>query len=157
LPAKTAAALRDMGLFWLKTQAELGGDPLAPLDFCDVIEEFAYADASVAWAAMIGAGCDGLAAGWLPDAGAVFTDPLPVIAGQLSPRGTGSPVDGGYVVTGRWGFPPVSPTPRGLSVLLHPPATRGSSCSSCRRSGLRSSTTGTSRELGSAVRGAARA
>lgn len=106
LPAETAALLADLGFFWLKTPAELGGTPLAPLDFCDVIEELAYADGSVAWAAMIGAGCCGLAGGWLPAADRIFTSAqtLPVVAGQLSPRGTGTPVSGGYEVSGRWGF-----------------------------------------------------
>jgi alkylation response protein AidB-like acyl-CoA dehydrogenase len=111
LPPDTVATLREMGLFWLKTPAELGGMPLSPVEFCDVIEELAYADVSTAWAAMIGAGCCGLAAGWLPEGGArrVFapgtpTSALPVVAGQLAPRGTGRPAEGGYVVTGRWGF-----------------------------------------------------
>ncbi len=108
LPSDAVQTLRDMGVFWLKTPAELGGTPLDPLDFCDVIEELAYADSSTAWAAMIGAGCCGLAAGWLPDAGArrVFGPgrPLPVVAGQPQPRGTGRPVSDGFVVTGRWGF-----------------------------------------------------
>jgi indole-3-acetate monooxygenase len=111
LPPDTVATLRELGLFWLKTPAELGGMPLSPVEFCDVIEELAYADVSTAWAAMIGAGCCGLAAGWLPEAGArrVFapgtpTSALPVVAGQLAPRGTGRPAEGGYVVTGRWGF-----------------------------------------------------
>jgi indole-3-acetate monooxygenase len=108
LPPDAVQTLRDMGVFWLKTPAELGGTPLNPVDFCDVIEELAYADSSTAWAAMIGAGCGGLAAGWLPDAGArrVFAadQPLPVLAGQPQPRGTGLPVRGGYLVTGRWGF-----------------------------------------------------
>ena len=108
LPAETVRTLRDMGLFWLKTPSELGGTPLPPLEFCDVIEELAYADVSTAWAAMIGAGCAGLAGGWLPEEGArrVFAAgrPLPVIAGQLQPRGTGRPADGGYLVTGRWSF-----------------------------------------------------
>lgn len=106
LPPETVTILRDMGFFWVKTPEELGGTPLPPLEFCDVVEELAYADASVAWAAMIGAGCNGLAGGWLPDAAAVFAPgaPLPVVAGQLSPRGTGAPADGGYVVSGRWGF-----------------------------------------------------
>jgi alkylation response protein AidB-like acyl-CoA dehydrogenase len=108
LPRDTVETLRGLGLFWLKTPAELGGTPLDPLAFCDVIEELAYIDVSVAWAAMIGAGCCGLAGGWLPEAGAqeVFPadQPLPVLAGQLSPRGTGVPADGGYLVTGRWGF-----------------------------------------------------
>jgi alkylation response protein AidB-like acyl-CoA dehydrogenase len=108
LPADTVATLRELGVFWLKTPAELGGTPISPLSFCSVVEELAYIDASTAWTAMIGAGCNGLAAGWLPEAGVqeVFTtgQPLPVVAGQLSPRGTATPVDGGYLVTGRWGF-----------------------------------------------------
>jgi indole-3-acetate monooxygenase len=108
LPADTVAALRDLGVFWLKTPVEFGGRPLNPVDFCDVIEELAYADASTAWTAMIGAGCGGLASGWLPESGLrrMFTPdgPLPVVAGQLQPRGTGRPVPGGYTVTGRWSF-----------------------------------------------------
>jgi indole-3-acetate monooxygenase len=118
LPNDAVAALRALGLFWLKTPAELGGTPLSPLEFCDVIEELAYIDTSTAWAAMIGAGCNGLAGGWLPEAGArrIFGAPaataaggaggrsLPVIAGQLAPRGTGAPASGGYLVHGRWGF-----------------------------------------------------
>ncbi len=108
LPPDAVETLRDLGLFWLKTPAELGGRPLNPVDFCDVIEELAYADASTAWTAMIGAGCGGLASGWLPEPGVrrVFAPdrPLPVVAGQLQPRGTGRPVPGGYTVTGRWSF-----------------------------------------------------
>jgi indole-3-acetate monooxygenase len=108
LPADTVSTVRSLGLFWLKTPAGLGGTPLSPVEFCDVIEELAYADVSTAWAAMIGAGCCGLAGGWLPEAGArrVFAPdrPLPVLAGQLAPRGTGQRVEGGYAVTGRWGF-----------------------------------------------------
>jgi indole-3-acetate monooxygenase len=108
LPIDAVETLRRMGVFWLKTPAELGGTPLDPMSFCDVIEELAYADSSTAWAAMIGAGCGGLAGGWLPEAGAltVFTPgrALPVVAGQLQPRGTGRQVDGGYLVRGRWSF-----------------------------------------------------
>ena len=115
LPHDAVAILRSLGLFWLKTPAELGGTPLSPVEFSDVIEELAYVDTSTAWAAMIGAGCNGLAGGWLPEEGArqVFgrgsddTAPdgvRPVVAGQLAPRGTGHPVRGGYLVSGRCGF-----------------------------------------------------
>jgi alkylation response protein AidB-like acyl-CoA dehydrogenase len=118
LPHDAVATLRELGLFWLKTPAELGGTPLSPVEFSEVIEELAYIDTSTAWAAMIGAGCNGLAGGWLPEAGArrIFGDGAdaratgaagfgrPVIAGQLAPRGTGSPAAGGYLVHGRWGF-----------------------------------------------------
>src|ERR1700729_3601382 len=118
LPHDAVAILRSLGLFWLKTPAELGGTPLSPIEFCDVIEELAYIDTSTAWAAMIGAGCNGLAGGWLPEAGArrIFGPaagpaaggtggrPLPVLGGPLPPRGTGAPTAGGYLVHGRWGF-----------------------------------------------------
>jgi indole-3-acetate monooxygenase len=110
LPHDAVAILRSLGLFWLKTPAELGGTPLSPLEFSDVIEELAYVDTSTAWAAMIGAGCNGLAGGWLPDEGVrqIFgpgSDGVrPVVAGQLAPRGTGHAVRGGYLVSGRWGF-----------------------------------------------------
>ena len=118
LPHDAVATLRELGLFWLKTPAELGGTPLPPVEFSEVIEELAYIDTSTAWAAMIGAGCNGLAGGWLPAAGArrIFGDSadagpagtrgnrLLVLAGQLAPRGTGTPVTGGYLVHGRWGF-----------------------------------------------------
>ena len=108
LPGETVATLRGMGAFWLKTPAELGGTPLAPLDFCDVMEEFGYADAATAWTVMVGNGGTGTAGGWLPDAGAgrVFAPgrPLPLVVGTPGPRGTGRAAPGGYVVSGRWGF-----------------------------------------------------
>ncbi len=110
LPHDAVATLRSLGLFWLKTPIELGGTPLSPLEFGAVIEELAYIDTSTAWAAMIGAGCCGLASGWLPEAGvrrifpASADGPRPVVAGQLAPRGTGTPVTEGYLVSGRWGF-----------------------------------------------------
>src|SRR5580693_5147677 len=110
LPHDAVAILRSLGLFWLKTPAELGGTPLAPVEFSDVIEELAYVDTSTAWAAMIGAGCNGLTGGWLPEEGArqIFGEGpdgvRPVVAGQLAPRGAGHPVRGGYLVSGRWGF-----------------------------------------------------
>ena len=109
LPHDGVALLRTLGLFWLKTPAELGGTPLPPGEFCDVIEELAYVDTSTAWAAMIGAGCNGLTGGWLPEDGArriygAADGVRPVVAGQLVPRGTGHPVRGGYLVSGRWGF-----------------------------------------------------
>jgi alkylation response protein AidB-like acyl-CoA dehydrogenase len=107
LPADVVEMMRDLGLFWLKTPRELGGSELDPLDFCDVLEEVAYYDASAAWTMMVGNGTNGTVAGWLPDDGVreVFTSgELPICAGQFVARGTAAPVDGGYKVTGRWGF-----------------------------------------------------
>src|SRR6204780_2082186 len=92
LPHDAVGLLRSLGLFWLKTLEELGGTPLPPVEFCVVIEELAYIDTSTAWAAMIGAGCNGLAGGWLPEAGrrrlfrAGPAGVRPLVAGQPAPR-----------------------------------------------------------------------
>jgi alkylation response protein AidB-like acyl-CoA dehydrogenase len=108
LPSGTMATLRELGAFWLKTPAELGGTPLDPLDFCDVLEEFAYVDGATAWAVMVGNGGTGTAGGWLPDAGArrVFVPgrPHPLVVGTPGPRGTGRPAANGYLVSGQWSF-----------------------------------------------------
>src|SRR5580704_11130886 len=98
LPPDAVATLRSLGLFWLKTPASLGGTPLAPLEFCDVIEELAYTDVSTAWAAMIGAGCCGLVGGWLPEAGArrVFA-PRPGV-GEAGGADPGAGADSGLPV-----------------------------------------------------------
>ncbi len=71
-----------------------------------VFEALAAADASVAWTVMIGGGawCDLVG---LPRP--VFDELFPVgrdviVAGAFNPTGTCTAVDGGYRVTGRWGF-----------------------------------------------------
>ena len=62
-------------------------------------------DASVAWTAAIGATvwCD---MAELPRAtfDEVFADPVTIGAAAFAPSGTIEPVDGGYRITGRWGF-----------------------------------------------------
>jgi indole-3-acetate monooxygenase len=108
LPSAIVERLRELGLFWLKTPNELGGIELDPLEFCDVLEEVAYHDASAGWAVMVGNGTTGFLAGTLPDEGIadLFAPgaPLPILAGQFVPRGKAVAVDGGYRVTGRWSF-----------------------------------------------------
>jgi alkylation response protein AidB-like acyl-CoA dehydrogenase len=67
LPADVVELMRELRLFWLKTPRELGGSEIDPLEFCDVLEELAYYDASAAWTAMVGNGTTGMIAGWLPE------------------------------------------------------------------------------------------
>ena len=104
LPHDAVAILRSLGLFWLKTPAELGGTPLAPVEFSDVIEELAYVDTSTAWAAMIGAGCNGLAGGWLPEEGArqIFGGPDPTASGPWSPGSSHRAAPGTRSGAGTW-------------------------------------------------------
>ncbi len=108
LPGDAVRTLREMGVFWLKTPGEFGGTPLTPLEFCDVMEEMGYADSTTAWVTMVGNGGTGTVAGWLPRDGAhrVFPagGPPPLIVGVPRAAGTGRPVAGGYLVSGRWTF-----------------------------------------------------
>lgn len=108
LPEVVVEELRRAGFFWLKTPRELGGSELDPVSFGEVMEEIAYHDASAAWATMIGSGTIGTMAGWLPEEGVaelfVPGQPLPTVAGQFTPRGTATPTEGGYRVSGRWAF-----------------------------------------------------
>jgi indole-3-acetate monooxygenase len=108
LPAEVVDVMRGLGLFWLKTPAEVGGSELDPVAFCDVLEEIAYYDASAGWAAMVGNGTTGSIAGWLPAGGIAEIFPagrdLPILAGQFTPRGHAIPDGDGFRVTGRWSF-----------------------------------------------------
>lgn len=109
LPSDIVARFRDLGLFWLKTPAELGGRPLHPLAFSDLVEQVSYYDASAGWGLMIGCGSTGIAAGGLSDEGAarIFASRahMPIVAGQPHAEGGRARVaSGGYVVSGRWSF-----------------------------------------------------
>jgi len=108
LPLEIVEQMRQLGLFWLKTPAELGGSELTPVECSRVLEELAYCDASVAWAAMVGNGTTGTMAGWLPREGVeeIFSpgDRLPIFAGQFGSRGSATPARDGFRVSGRWSF-----------------------------------------------------
>jgi alkylation response protein AidB-like acyl-CoA dehydrogenase len=79
----------------------LGADLMA----LQVYEQLARADGSVAWTVMIGSGS------WLDLAGLpresfdeLFAPDVVILAGAFNPTGSIKPVDGGYRVSGRWGF-----------------------------------------------------
>ena len=61
--------------------------------------------AAVAWNLTLGA-TYGLWAAFLPEAVAreIYGAPDAVVAGALRPSGRAGPVDGGFVVDGRWSF-----------------------------------------------------
>jgi len=106
LPEITVAALRDSGLFALKTPAVLGGAEADPMTQFDVLEAVAYIDSSAGWCLSISSSSLGLAAALLPDAAVaeMFAgDQVPMMAGALMP-GQAVAVDGGYRVTGRWSW-----------------------------------------------------
>lgn len=105
LPPDLVDALTGTGVFRLSIPRALGGDEAEPLDIMQVMETVSTADGSTGWCTMISAG-NGLAAGYMPEAGAkeVFSDPSLPTAGIAAPSGAAVPVEAGYSVSGRWKF-----------------------------------------------------
>jgi len=105
LPRDLVDKLKAAGCFRVMFPKAWGG-PEMPLPMqLQMIETLAHADTAVAWCVKIGSD-SGLFAAWLkePAARELYTDIDFVTAGQAPPNGRATKVDGGYRVTGRWGF-----------------------------------------------------
>src|SRR5439155_3931290 len=84
----------------------LGGLEVDPVTFLQVVEEVARHDGSVGWCLGIW-GTYGVFGGYLqPETAAEIygNDPSITLAGTLNPTGKAVAIDGGYRVSGRWGF-----------------------------------------------------
>ena len=107
LPVATVDALYQSGLLALKLPAELGGAEADPVTQLDVIEAVSRIDSSAGWCVMIGSTCVGLPGAFLPDEAVtqMFAGGrVPRAAAAFRPAGEAAPVDGGYLLTGRWPF-----------------------------------------------------
>jgi len=107
IPPALVEQLRAAGLYGMVVPAALGGKQVDLTTFLGVAEVLAEGDASVGWNLANNA-TNQLTALSLPDAGVqeVFGGgPDTIIAGTTVPGGGRAvPVDGGYVVSGRWPF-----------------------------------------------------
>jgi alkylation response protein AidB-like acyl-CoA dehydrogenase len=104
LPPRLVETLRSAGLFHLWLPKAIGGPELHPAEFLPVIEALAHADGSVGWCAA-NASVLSLVAGTLPEATArAIFGQRAVAAGSAGPTGKAVMVQGGYRVTGRWGY-----------------------------------------------------
>lgn len=106
LPASIVDAMHAAGLFRMWVPRALGGAELDPISFLTVIEELARLDGSVGWCAVIPAGYARLS-GSLPEDAAreLFAGSgRGILVGTLNPTGKAIAVQGGYRVTGRWGY-----------------------------------------------------
>ena len=100
-------ALYQSGLLRLKLPQVLGGAEADLLTQLDVLEAVSRIDPSAGWCLMIGAASLGTLGAFLPDEALeeVFEGGVPPLtAGVFAPSGTATPVDGGYLVSGRWSF-----------------------------------------------------
>ncbi|MFI6095937.1 acyl-CoA dehydrogenase family protein [Lentzea sp. NPDC051213] len=98
-------AIRDQGLFGLGVPRSLGGSETPPATTLAAAEAIARGDASAGWCVSIAA-TSGLLGAYLPAEGAqeVFGDPRSVASGVWAPKGRGTSVDGGVVLSGQWSF-----------------------------------------------------
>ena len=106
LPLEIVDGLHAGGLFRMWVPRALGGFELDPLNFLRVIEELSRLDGSVGWCAVIPAGYARLAGALREDvARRIFTGAgRGILVGTLNPTGKAIVTDGGYRVTGKWGY-----------------------------------------------------
>ena len=106
LPADLLDDLKSTGAFRMLLPTSHGGLGVELPEALRVLEMLAAADGSTGWTVMIGSGA------WLDLTGlpratfdALYADgPDVIVAGAINPSGVIEAVDGGYRVTGRWGF-----------------------------------------------------
>jgi alkylation response protein AidB-like acyl-CoA dehydrogenase len=105
LPADVLDAMHGAELFRMTLPRELGGAEIHPQRLAQVTETIAMADASAAWCLGQGSGC-AMASAYLsaPAARRVFGPPDSVLAWGAGPAGKAQVCDGGFRISGRWGF-----------------------------------------------------
>lgn len=105
LPATVARAIAESGVLGMWLPRTLGGPELDPVSYIRVIEELAAIDGSVGWCAMIGSMATRFAGFFEPAvARQIFGEGKTIVAFTPVSFGTAVAVDGGYRVSGRWGY-----------------------------------------------------
>jgi indole-3-acetate monooxygenase len=105
LPPALAEAFLRHDVYRMLLPRDLGGAEIDPLDYLALVEDVARIDGSIGWNLAIGIGSD-LYVGYLPPEHTrdMFAEPASGIAGAYAPFGRGTRVDGGYRVSGHWGW-----------------------------------------------------
>ncbi|MGO4615376.1 3-hydroxy-9,10-secoandrosta-1,3,5(10)-triene-9,17-dione monooxygenase oxygenase subunit [Nocardia sp. 2YAB30] len=106
LPEHTIRELTDAGVFRMLQPRRFGGDESSPVEFFEVIRAIAAACPSTGWVASVfGTHAWQLALFPLEAQHDVWSDnPDALVSTSYVPAGTLTPVDGGFELSGRWGF-----------------------------------------------------
>src|SRR5262245_37861540 len=106
IPSDVLDTLHDARLFRLLIPRSCGGEEVEPVTFFQVLEQIAQGDASTGWVVSQGSGSSMAAAYLKPEvAHAVLGDKRAVIAtGPNNYTAKAVVCDGGYRLTGEWGF-----------------------------------------------------
>jgi indole-3-acetate monooxygenase len=105
LPDAIARAFVEANVYRLLVPLEFSGEGIDPLTYYDLAEEVSFWDGSVGWNYAIGA-TGGVVAGGLPPdrMREVLSSPDCGISGGGAPIGRAVAVEGGFRLTGRWGW-----------------------------------------------------
>ncbi|WP_293370375.1 acyl-CoA dehydrogenase family protein [Nevskia sp.] len=107
VPRETIDELHKAGFFKLLVPRELGGYDGSYSDYVDITATLTRGCASTGWVYMIGGYLTGAAGAYLPFEGAseIFPAGTDVMCcGVNGPTATAKPTEGGYLVSGSWGF-----------------------------------------------------
>jgi alkylation response protein AidB-like acyl-CoA dehydrogenase len=101
----TIKALGDAGFFKLRVPKHYGGYEVDTTTLNAVLVELSRGDGAVGWTTSVWS-IPGWMVGMFPDSvqDEIYSTPDVRVCGTLSPSGQATPVDGGYVFNGRWGF-----------------------------------------------------
>lgn len=107
LTSDTFEALRPLRISHIFVPATLGGAQMSPRHGIELLERISYWSGAAGWVSMVHASVGAMSAGYLPDS-AVAELFAPGVdsrfSGQGAPTGMLKPVDGGYLLTGKWSY-----------------------------------------------------
>jgi alkylation response protein AidB-like acyl-CoA dehydrogenase len=106
IPKDIIDKLEGIGIFHALLPEEFGGLGVGTEAGSEILEAVAKIDGSLAWTTMIGFESPQILS-LLPREtfeGLYKQDTYPLMGGTFMPNGTAQEVDGGYMVSGRWGF-----------------------------------------------------
>jgi indole-3-acetate monooxygenase len=105
LPSQVVDALHEAGLFRLLIPRDVGGEEVDLLTFSEVIEAIAEGDGSTAWCLGQNA-VSNMTSAYMPHDAAkkMFCERRVALAWGAGVNGRAEEADGGYLVTGQWGF-----------------------------------------------------
>jgi len=104
LKSEVANAFAREGLFRIAAPIDLFGSEQDPVTQIETIETIASVDGSAAWNLMIGIETFGLIAPGFTHCRELIEDQSVIMCSSTASAGRAEKVDGGYRVTGRWGF-----------------------------------------------------
>ena len=107
LSPDVVCAMREVGLFRMKSPHEVGGAEIHPVDQMAVVEAVVKLDSAAAWTMFIGATVTGRALSALSDEAVdelMAAPDFPIMAGSLKPSGSATKVDDGFRISGQWAW-----------------------------------------------------